>query len=258
MTFSDHFSSHAGDYAKFRPRYPEELFQYLASIVPKRKLAWDCATGNGQAAIALAGVFEDVIATDASERQIANAEPHAHVAYRVAPAENSGIDSNTIDLITIAQALHWFDLDRFYTEANRVLKPHGAVAAWAYNLLCITPAIDAVLNHYYSKVVGSFWPAERAFVEKFDQIPFPFTETAAPLFDMVAEWNITHLLGYLRTWSATQRYIKANNGDPLASIDNELRSAWGDAAQSRRVIWPLTLRVGRREADDTVSPPPGL
>ena len=244
--FKDHFSAQAVEYARFRPHYPDELFRYLASIVPEKDLAWDCATGNGQAAIALAGEFEHVIATDASEKQIANTTPHPRVEYRIAAAENSGIDSNTIDLVAIAQALHWFDLDRFYAEAICVLKPQGVIAAWAYNLLRTTPAIDAVVNHYYSNVVGAFWPAERALVEKFDQLAFPFTEIATtPSFDMVTVWNVEHLLGYLRTWSATQRFIAANNRDPLQSIENELRSEWGKAEQLRRVVWPLTLCVGR-------------
>src|SRR5437660_11374619 len=149
MSFKDHFSKQAADYAIFRPGYPQELFNYLGNIAASRQLAWDCATGNGQAAVGLAGVFYRVIATDASEKQISNAQPHERVEYRVAPAENSGIKSGTIDLVMIAQALHWFDLDRFYTEARRVLKPDGVLAASDYNLLHINPAIDEVVNRYY-------------------------------------------------------------------------------------------------------------
>jgi ubiquinone/menaquinone biosynthesis C-methylase UbiE len=154
--FKDHFSKQAADYAIFRPSYPQELFSYLASIAPSRQLAWDCGTGNGQAAVGLASVFDRVVATDASEKQIASAQAHARVEYRVAQAEDSGIQSSTIDLITIAQALHWFDLDRFYAEARRVLKPDGVLAASAYNLLHIEPAIDEVVNRYYYQVVGAF------------------------------------------------------------------------------------------------------
>src|SRR5437867_9645499 len=171
MTFKDHFSRQAADYAKFRPGYPQELFQYVGSVAPSRQLAWDCGTGNGQAAVGLASVFDRVIATDASEKQITNAEPHQRVDYRVAPAENSGIKSETIDLIMVAQALHWFDLDRFYAEARRVLKPNGVLAASAYNLLHIEPAIDEVINRYYYDVVGPFWPPERKLVENFAPSP---------------------------------------------------------------------------------------
>jgi SAM-dependent methyltransferase len=245
MSFKDHFSKQASDYAKFRPRYPAEMFEYLGTVARSRALAWDCATGNGQAAVALASVFERVIATDASEAQIANAEAHARVKYRVAPAENSGIESDTIDLIMVAQALHWFDLDRFYAEVKRLLKPGGIFAASTYKFFHITPAIDEVVNNrYYRKVVGPFWPPERTLIEKFEQLPFPFPETETPQFEMSVHWKLEHLIGYLRTWSATQRFIAANRRDPLEEIAAELGAAWGDAKQSRRVIWPLTLRVG--------------
>jgi ubiquinone/menaquinone biosynthesis C-methylase UbiE len=145
MTFKDHFSKQAVGYAKFRPRYPKVLFSYLRRIAPSRELAWDCGTGNGQAAVGLASVFDRVIATDASEKQISNAQPDERVEYRVAPAENSGIKSETLDLIMIAQALHWFDLDRFYAEARRVLKPNGVLAASAYKFFRITPEIDQLV-----------------------------------------------------------------------------------------------------------------
>ena len=241
--FKDHFSAHAVEYAKFRPRYPKELFRWLATVAPERELAWDCATGNGQAAVELAELFECVIATDASEKQIGRAEAHACVGYRVAPAEESGIDSNTVDLITVAQALHWFDLDRFYAEARRVSKPGGVLAVWAYKLATVSPEIDAVVNHYYSEVVGPFWPEERILVEKFEELAFPFPEIEAPPFEMVAEWNAEHLIGYLRTWSATQGFRAANQRDPLEEIEEGLRTAWGNGV--RRVVWPLTVRVGR-------------
>lgn len=184
------------------------------------------------------------MATDASEKQIGNAQPHARVEYRVARAEESGIESKTVDLVTVAQALHWFDLDQFYAEVRRVLRPQGVIAAWAYKLAQVTPAIDAVVNHYYSDVVGAYWPAERVLVEKFEELPFGFSEIAAPSFEMVAEWTVEHLLGYLRTWSATQRFMAAKEHDPLAQIEEDLRSAW-DGGQTRRVTWPLTMRVGR-------------
>jgi hypothetical protein len=221
------------------------LFRYLSTIAPGRQLAWDCATGNGQAAVALAALFERVIATDASERQIENAEAHARVEYRIAPAEDSGIESNSVDLITVAQALHWFELGRFDTEARRVLKSRGVVAAWAYKLAQIDPAIDAVVNHYYSDVVGGYWPPERGLVEKFEELAFPFPEIAAPPFEMAAEWNAEHLIGYLHTWSATQRFIAAKQRYPLQDVEEDLRLAWGDAKELRRVVWPLSVRVGR-------------
>jgi SAM-dependent methyltransferase len=240
--FKDHFSRQAADYAKFRPRYPKELFEWLGSLTPAKELAWDCATGNGQAAVELAEVFKRVIATDASETQIANSAGHPKIEYRVAPAEESGIAAATVDVVTVAQALHWFDLDRFYAEVRRVLKGDGVIAAWAYKLATVSPEIDAVVNHYYSDVVGPFWPAERLLVEKFEELPFPFPKIAGSSFAMVAQWSVEHLLGYLRTWSATQRFIAAEKRDPLEETEAELRAAWGEDV--RRVVWPLTLKVG--------------
>ena len=191
----------------------------------------------------MAEVFRRVIATDASEKQIGNAERHPRVEYRVATAEKSGLESHSVDLITVAQALHWFDLEKFYSEVRRVLKPRGVIAATAYKLATVSPAIDAVVNHYYSNIVGPYWPAERVLVEKFEDLPFAFAKSETPAFAMTAQWSVEQLLGYLRTWSATQRFMAAEKRDPLESVEKELRSAWGDEMQ--RVVWPLSLRIGR-------------
>jgi SAM-dependent methyltransferase len=244
MTFKDHFSTQAADYAKFRPSYPQELFDYLGTIAPSRNLAWDCGTGNGQAAVRLASFFDRVIATDASEKQISNAQAHERVQYRVAPAETSGLESGTVDLIMVAQALHWFDLDRFYAEAQRVLKPNGALAASAYNLLRIEAAIDEIVNRFYHEVVGPFWLPERKLVENFADVPFPFREIDPPKFEMTTQWDLDHLIGCLGTWSATRRFIAETGVDPLEQINDELRTVWGDPQRTRKVRWPLTLRIG--------------
>jgi SAM-dependent methyltransferase len=249
--FKDHFSKQAADYAKFRPRYPQKLFDYLGSIAPSRQVAWDCGTGNGQAAVGLASVFDHIIATDASERQIANAQSHEKVDYHVAPAENSGIEAETLDLIMVAQALHWFDLRRFYGEVRRVLKNNGVFAASAYNLLHVDPAVDAIVNRYYYDVVGPFWPPERKLVEQFADLRFPFREVDAPKFEMTAQWNLDHLRGYLQTWSSTQRFIAAKGSDPLEQITDELRAAWGDSRKIRNVTWPLVLRIGIKASGES-------
>jgi len=246
VSFKDYFSKQAAGYAKFRPRYPQKLFDYLGSIAPSRYLAWDCGTGNGQAAVGLASVFDRVIATDASVKQIANAQSHERIEYRVAPAEKSGIRSESIDLIMVAQALHWFDLDCFYAEARRVLKPDGILAASAYNLLHIEKAIDDIVNRYYHEVVGPFWPPERRLVEQFANLLFTFDEIGAPNFEMTAHWNLDHLLGYLRTWSSTQRFIAARGSDPLEQIVDDLCRAWGNSGQKRSITWPLIIRVGHK------------
>ena len=191
-------------------------------------------------------MFDHVVATDASEKQIMNADSHRRVDYRVAPAEDSVIDSESVDLIMVAQALHWFDLDRFYTEVRRVLKTNGILAASAYNLLTIEPAINEVVNWYYYEVVGPFWPPERKLVEQFADLPFPFREIEPPKFEMTAQWKLDRLIGYLRTWSSTQRFIAAKNSDPLDEITDELRDAWGNPQQIRDMTWPLAVRIGRK------------
>jgi SAM-dependent methyltransferase len=245
--FKDHFSRQAADYARFRPRYPRSMFEYLGSISPMRKLAWDCATGSGQAAVELAEVFDWVIATDASESQIANAERHERIEYRIAPAEENGLPSRNFDLVMVAQALHWLNHERFYPEVRRVLKENGVFAASAYNLLHSEQAIDEIVNRYYYEIVGPFWPPERALIERFATIPFPFSEINTPTFEIEAQWDLEHLIGYLRSWSSTQRFIAATNRNPLDEIADELRQAWGDPKQARRIVWPLTLRIGRRD-----------
>ncbi|MFL6595744.1 MAG: class I SAM-dependent methyltransferase [Chthoniobacterales bacterium] len=247
MSFKDHFSGHASDYARYRPHYPTEMFAQLASLAPARQLAWDCATGNGQAAVALAPYFARVIATDASGQQIENAAPNERIEYRVAPAESSGLEAGTIDLINVAQALHWFDISAFFAEAERVLKPDGVLAVSAYNLLTVAPEIDAVVNRFYFETTGPYWPPERELVEAgYQTIAFPFRELELPRFHMQTGWNLGHLLGYLRTWSATKKFTAGNGYDPVDSLGQELRRLWGDEHQLREVRWPMTLRVFRK------------
>jgi SAM-dependent methyltransferase len=219
------------------------MFQYLADIAPGRNLAWDCATGNGQAAIELANFFDRVIATDASKSQIANTEPHQHVEYRIAPAEQSGLETGEFDIVMIAQALHWLNLNRFYPEVRRALKNNGVFAASAYNLLETEKPIKEIIRRYYYEIVGPYWPPERALIERFPEIPFPFAERKTPQFEIAAEWNLEHLVGYLRSWSSTQRFIAATNCNPLDQIVSDLQEAWGDPQRTRRIVWPLVLRV---------------
>jgi ubiquinone/menaquinone biosynthesis C-methylase UbiE len=248
MSFKDkdHFSGHAACYQQFRPNYPEALFAFLRSLCPAHELAWDCATGNGQAAVALAPHFDSVIATDASSGQIDQAQPNPKVKYLVAPADKVPIDEGKVDLVTVAQALHWFDVSTFYPEVRRVAKPHCILAVWCYQLHSISPEIDAVVTELYSGIVGAYWPPERKVVEDgYKTVAFPFDELKTPEFRMVHSWDLEHLLGYLGSWSATQRYRKQNGDDPVALIAGALKAAWGDPAQSRDVIWPLHVRVGR-------------
>jgi SAM-dependent methyltransferase len=243
--FKDYFSGHAVEYAKFRPHYPNELFEYLASISPRHELAWDCATGNGQAGVGLARHFDSVIATDASAQQIASAEPNDRISYRVAPAEASGIDSASVDLILVAQALHWFDIDRFFKEAKRVLKENGALAVLSYKVLEIAPEIDAIIWKFYTETTGPFWPPERELIETdYKDINFPFAEFPPLQFEMSEQWNLDQLAGYLRTWSATIKFIAARGFDPVDSVVEELGMVWKSPEEVREIKWPLHLRVG--------------
>ena len=250
MEFKDHFSGHAVEYAKFRPHYPDELFEHLASISPRHELAWDCATGNGQAAVGMARHFEKVIATDASAQQIESAEPDERISYRISPAEASGIDSASVDLILVAQALHWFDLDRFFTEAKRVLKDDGVLTISSYKVLEISSEIDVIIWKFYRETTGPFWPPERDLVETdYKNIEFPFPELPHRQFEMRAQWNLQQVLGYLRTWSATQKFIAQQGFDPVDSLGKELGRIWRNPEQARQVVWPLSSRAFAKMTD---------
>ena len=242
-SFKDHFSTQSAGYARHRPHYPAELFAYLAGLTGRR-LAWDCATGNGQAAIALAGHFDRVVATDASEAQIDAAIAHPVVSYRVAKAEASGLEDDSVDLVTVGQALHWFDTARFFTETSRVLVAGGIVAAWCYELCAVSPACDSAVEHLYTNIVGPFWPKQRRLIEeRYAGIEFPGIELLPPVFEMKSQWTVDDMLGYLRTWSACQHYRRERREDPVGLIEDQLRRAWGTAP--RTVRWPLTVRISR-------------
>ena len=261
MTFKDHFSGHAGAYAAHRPdKYPDELFDHLARLAPGCGLAWDCATGNGQAARPLAERFAVVMATDASAEQVSHFRPHPRIEVRQAPAEASGLASGSVDLVTVAQAIHWFDFDRFYREVRRVLRPDGLVAAWCYNLLRSEPAIDRVLDYLAEERVFSFWPPERHWVsEEYRTLPFPFEEVPAPPFTMSVEWNLDQLMAYVSTWSSIVRCRKETGADALAEVETDLVAAWGGPSERgsiRTLSWPLHLRLGRANPSSSAEPTP--
>ncbi len=244
--FKDHFSKQSPNYARFRPSYPEELFDYLAQIAPARELAWDCATGTGQAARGLYLHFQQVFASDASTAQIESAGCTPGIEFRCANVEHSGLPESCVDLVSVAQALHWFDLPAFYAEVRRVLKPGGVLAVWCYHLLSTDPLIDSLLDHYYTHTVGSYWPPERRWIESgYSDLPFPFAELQTPHFTMQADWTLEQLYGYLRTWSSGERYHADRGYDPLDILHPHLSRAWGDTDQTHRMHWPLALRVGR-------------
>jgi SAM-dependent methyltransferase len=241
----DFFSGVSRDYARFRPRYPPALFQQLADLAPARAAAWDCATGTGQVALGLAQRFARVVASDGSQAQLAAAVPHLRVLYVRAVAEAAPLPSASIDLVTIAQALHWLDIPRFWPEVRRVLTPGGVVAAWCYNLCRIAPAIDEVVARYYNQTLASFWTPERRLLEAgYRTVPFPFAELDVPAPDMTSTLTLGEFVGYLGTWSATERYRAAVGTDPLPRLAQALAAVWPHG-ESLTVVWPLSLRVGR-------------
>lgn len=250
MTFKDHFSGLAAQYAEFRPRYPGALFDFLARTSPARQRAWDCACGSGQATLDLAERFEAVVATDASASQIAAAPPHARVTYAVARAEACGLENTSVDLVIVAQSLHWFDLPLFYAECERVLRPQGVLAVWTYGVPRLNDAnLDRVLQKYYWETVGKYWPPERRHVEDgYRSLPFPFKEITGPSLSMREGWSLAQFLGYVRSWSASGRYVDAHGEDPVAALNTELGPVWGEAQRTRTVSWPLSLRLGRKGA----------
>jgi SAM-dependent methyltransferase len=247
--FIDLFSARAAAYARFRPTYPAAMIEYLARLAPSRRLVWDCGTGNGQAAVLLADHFERVIGTDASPKQLAEATPHPRVEYRQAVAESSGLATASVDLVTVAQALHWFPIDAFYAEVERVLVPGGWLAVWTYSLVRISPEVDAVVDHFYTERVGRYWLPERAHVDAgYKTLSFPFPEEPNGPWASEVELDRNALVGYVSTWSATSRCHAATGIDPVPELEAALEPVWPDASAKLRARWPIGLRAGRRPA----------
>jgi len=251
--FKDHFSRQSDTYAAARPRYPDALYAWLASRCTERELAWDVGCGNGQASVGLAGHFERVIACDPSAAQIANAIPHPHVEYRVQAAESAALPERSVDLLVVAQALHWFDLDAFYASALPALKPGALFAAWTYEVSRVMPEVDAVFERLYRGPLDPYWPPERAHVESGYRdlpMPGPLLEDI-PVFTLEVDWSADQYLAYLRSWSASQRHLDATGIDAVGRIEAELRAAW-DGEASRRVSWPMPLKVCRIGSESPV------
>ncbi len=246
LRFSDHFALVSASYASFRPHYPASLFEWLASRTAMHERAWDCGTGSGQAAVALAHHFREVIATDPSAAQLAQAVAAPGVSYVAMSAERCALAARSTELVTVAQALHWFDRPAFFAEVDRVLRPGGALAIWSYGLLAIDPAVDAILDELYRERLGRYWPSERVLVDSgYAGIELPYPEDDTPTLSMDATWTLAQLGGYLSTWSAVGRFRKALGADPLPDVMRHLAAAWG-AAETKRVRWPLVVRLGRK------------
>lgn len=246
----DNFSIQSSKYAKFRPTYPKELYDFLINKVQQRHTAWDCATGNGQVAIELAKFFKEVYATDISRKQLDEAPQRPTIYYQEGSAEHTDFENEKFDLITVGQAIHWFKFDDFFPEVKRVLKPNGIFAAFGYGLMEVSKEIDAVIHQLYEDILGSYWDVERKHIEDgYVNIPFPFQEINAPTFSISTSWNFNQLIGYLETWSSLQHYIKATGNNPIEFVLHDLRKAWGDE-QIRIIYFPIILKVFRVNVDE--------
>lgn len=247
LNFNDHFSKHADVYVKYRPGYPEQLYSFLASQVTSHDIALDCATGNGQAALGLAPYFNEVIATDASQAQLDRAFPHPKIKYRLAMAEKLPVPDASVDLLTIASGAHWFDLEQFYTEAKRVLRKDAVIALWVYHGWSSTSGLDRILHALEQNVVGDYWPKplQKDIGTYYADMPFPFDEIVVPSFKMPLLVNRDWVIGYLRSWSATQRYIEANKSDPTQLIAKELDELFSEPNKTVDLAFKLIARAGR-------------
>jgi SAM-dependent methyltransferase len=247
LTFKDHFSDRAALYATYRPLYPDSLFATVAGLPLRHRIALDSGTGNGQAAGGLARYFERVIATDPSEEQIRRAAPHPRIEYKVAPAESSGVSDASVDLVTAAQSLHWFDAPAFFLEAKRVLAPGGAIAVWGYgDPVLDSTGLDRILHDFNHGMLEPYWFRERKLLlEGYRSIAFPFEELELPAQQLEMRWTLHQLAGYLRTWSATARYATAHGVDPVTDVEKSLGGEWGNGGKARLIRWPLHLRAGR-------------
>jgi ubiquinone/menaquinone biosynthesis C-methylase UbiE len=246
MAFSDHFSGVASQYATNRPQYPDALFAWIAEHAPARDVLWDAGCGSGQASVGLAAHFARVIATDASAAQAAAAERRANIAYGVAAELNPALTDASVDVVTVAQAVHWFRRELFWAEAQRVLKPGGLLAVWTYGLTRISRDVDDVVEAFYRDTLREFWPAERMLVEtEYRDIGFPWPTVHVPAFAMESSWTCERFIGYLGTWSAVKEYRQRTAADPIPEVQRAIEAVW-PATDVRDVRWPLTVCAGHR------------
>jgi len=240
----DHFSNHAYEYSQFRPTYPKELFDHVISLVPNRDRVWDCATGNGQVAVELAKYFKEVKATDVSKKQLEHAVNGPNIEYIQSSAEQTPFAECSFDLITVAQALHWFDFEDFFREAERVADFDGVIAIWGYEEAQVNLEIDGLYLDFYQNVVGDHWPEERKYIENmYETIEMPFEKRRIPHFNIKMNWNLNEYVSYIRTWSAVQKYISTHGEDPTTNLQQRMNIHW-PGTEIKEVVFPLFLFIG--------------
>lgn len=243
----DNFSDKSELYKQYRPEYPSELVDFICSKVNSFDKAWDCATGSGQMATSLSKRFKTVEATDISNQQLANAIRFPNINYSNQPAEATNFQDAAFDLITVAQAIHWFDFDRFYSEARRTLKPDGLIAVIGYGQPTVNNEVDDVIFHFYETILGKYWDPERKFIDdNYETVPFPFDKIECPQFSINYCTTAERFLGYLGTWSAIKHYMKSNANNPIDLIRDDLIKAWGGEIE-RIVKWPVLTLIGYRK-----------
>ena len=244
--FKDHFSNGSDGYLKYRPRYPESLYKWLSTKVPRPNTVWECGAGSGQATEHLANHFDHIIATEPSAAQLNKAPRLENVTYQVSPAETFEAEAESIDMVVVAQAIHWFDHKKFFEKVEAVLKPKGFLAIWGYQLMHVNDQLDPLLNEFHDEFVGPYWPEERKLLNNgYSAIEFPYEAIEAPAFSMTADWDFPHLLGYLNTWSATRAFESDRGENPVDLWETKLKDAWGEK-EKVKVSWPLVLWVGRK------------
>ncbi|MEO6547587.1 MAG: class I SAM-dependent methyltransferase [Ferruginibacter sp.] len=246
----DNFSKHACDYARYRPVYPEQLYNFLFSLVEDKRAAWDCATGNGQVAVELSKVFDKVYATDISDEQLKNAIKKDNIFYSVERAEKSSLKENSVGLVAVAQAIHWFDFDNFYTEVKRVITPRGVLAVIGYGLLKVNDEVDKLVQDFHNNIMGPYWDKERKYIDdEYKTIPFPFEEIESPKMYKTYDWTLEELIGYFNTWSSVKHYEEDRKENPVILIKKELEKLWPKDAKLK-VHFPVLLRVAKIVKED--------
>lgn len=248
MSFHDHFSDKAALYATARPRYPDALIAYIASLAPQRESVWDCGTGNGQAAVFLAKYFRQVAATDPSAEQVSRAETCPSVTYSVQAAETTNFPDHAFDAVCVAQALHWFDHEKFFAECQRVMKPGAVFAAWGYSDTKVTPEFDEAFKRLVLPGIAGDWPAQNSILwRNYQDVKHPFRTLKAPAFEIRVAWNFDQFMAYVHTWSALRRHINREGKQAIDEAGRQLAAAWGSVTQTREIVMPLAVIVGINE-----------